>query len=374
MRLSSCWVSTLSTSKREGIYTMSNVTIDYSVVKSKITADDISKIRNYVREGFALPQDSKGVEIKFKSQVSATDELSVNSLLITFKNIKEHAVTWSGIETDMRTCISTLSAFRDDLGTYAGPALEEIKKMPGYINYKGEINKMDQAALASFKSLVNISDRANCQSVAEIFEGIKKSIEAKSGSVTKLRSDLKGFEEVLKNKIQPDVGSKLKTASSTNTLKEISDIDREIAEFYPKIESAREKTESNASDFFWMFVNPEKVRSEEREGWHELNEISNKVSALLIRKRSLNALSGLLQALSAYLNSLHLVVKNAIDGLGQIDNAWKVTSNCIADSKATLESPGDWKLVAQLVIKVESVLDDWSKIKQMVEDVKKALN
>ncbi|WWL45457.1 hypothetical protein V5O39_08010 [Pseudomonas parakoreensis] len=82
----------------------------------------------------------------------------------------------------------------------------------------------------------------------------------------------------------------------------------------------------------------------------------------------------MLQALSAYLNSLHLVVKNAIDGLGQIDNAWKVTSNCIADSKATLESPGDWKLVAQLVIKVESVLDDWSKIKQMVEDVKKALN
>ncbi|WWL45456.1 hypothetical protein V5O39_08005 [Pseudomonas parakoreensis] len=237
---------------------MSNVTIDYSVVKSKITADDISKIRNYVREGFALPQDSKGVEIKFKSQVSATDELSVNSLLITFKNIKEHAVTWSGIETDMRTCISTLSAFRDDLGTYAGPALEEIKKMPGYINYKGEINKMDQAALASFKSLVNISDRANCQSVAEIFEGIKKSIEAKSGSVTKLRSDLKGFEEVLKNKIQPDVGSKLKTASSTNTLKEISDIDREIAEFYPKIESARKKLNPTLQIFFGCLLIPKK--------------------------------------------------------------------------------------------------------------------
>ncbi|MFL1495613.1 hypothetical protein [Pseudomonas antarctica] len=299
---------------------MTDVKFDHSVANAKITPDDVEKVRKYVSQGLALPQDAAGVEARFTSAASGTAEISTTSILELFKQIHDHSKSWSAIETNMQKAISALSSFKMDFDNYAQPAVDEIKKMPGYKDFSQQLKDMDASLALSFKPLVENADQNSCASMAEIFGGIIESIEEKRKTVSELGAQLKLFESTLKEPISSSVGRKLKATDAVNTLKEITEINNRFAALVPLVKSAREKLDTQYSDFFWWIFNPQKIRSEEKEGFTKLKELYDENNTLVARKEKLNALSGLFEQLSSFLDSLYLVVSNAIAGVNQFEN------------------------------------------------------
>ncbi|MFJ2713654.1 alpha-xenorhabdolysin family binary toxin subunit A [Pseudomonas sp. NPDC087346] len=357
--------------------------IGYGPLHSKITSDDIKKVKAYVQEGRGLPRTTAQVNARFKCAEFTEAREGVTTQLIeyTFNMIYANASKWGGIETNMLEVASRLSAFSDDLDLYAGAAVNSIKEMSGYDDYTLKVKDLTEVQRDTF--IMRVEGENVTQSYKELDEYVKsivRSIEEKRKKASEVKHALELFGEELQG-IEKDLGVRVNGVIKANSSTRLREISEALIKVNDRIHELRKKI-----TFTWwewtlcgiftgvglavgtaiklardaeVNADIEKARAEERE--------------LLKEQEKINKIMGDLKELHSNLYSMLVYTKGAIEGVTQIETLWSATLKEINESKNTLVQPREWKFLNSFVIKMESVLERWVKIKANVDALKAAV-
>ncbi|MHA3734777.1 alpha-xenorhabdolysin family binary toxin subunit A [Pseudomonas sp. Eth.TT006] len=359
--------------------------LGYGPSHTKITSDDVSKVKFYVAQGLALPQSIEDINRKFGcSEFTEAREGVTSSQLQGFCNsVYANASSWDDIEFKMLDVASQLSAFYADLKEYGGGAVELIKKIPGYENYNKKFNELAEEDRVTFYMKVDITDADAAREyddVDDFVQTVVDSIEAKRKKTSQVKEELKSFGDELA-KIEKDLGVRLNGVVKANASERLSDISTKLIEINDRINKLRKKTA-----FEWwewticglygpvgvgvgftikagrdaaVNADIQKERAKERE--------------LISEQETIIKIMADLKILQSNLSSMVIYVAGAIEGVTQLETLWSSTLTEIEESKSTLTRQKEWKFLHSFVNKMESVLDRWDRINKNVEDLKKAL-
>lgn len=356
---------------------MSDV-IGYGPLHSKITTDDIQKVKAYVREGLALPQSSAQINQKFNCDYFTEEKEGITTELIesTFKLIFTNVSKWSDIERNMLEVASRLSAFSDDLNLYAGAAVESIKEMPGYSDYLLKVKDLTPQQRDNFSMPVADEDSIERYGdVGDFVASIIKSIEEKRSKASAVKMALTSFGDELQG-IEQSLGGRINGIMKVNSTARLREISAKLIEVNDKIDSLRK----NSTLSWWMLA----LKYTSAAGSIFLTidiDIAEEIDAnrriekeLLAEQVTINKIMGCLKSLHSDLYSLLVYTRGAIEGVTQIETLWVATLVEINESKSTLAQPKEWKFLYSFVVKMESVLARWATIKKNVDDLKKAFS
>jgi hypothetical protein len=352
-----------------------NISIGNEPIHSKVTSEDVRKVRDYVREGLFLPIDDKGVEEKFDSiNVGYSIEgISTIDLKNEFKAIRMHAGQWSMIEKQIRESIAELTTFSDDLSTYAQPALDEIKAMDGYKKYtlrmseigKNQIDKLVFAVESSYQTKQYLV-------VPDYVEAIAESIRTKKDSAGKVKLSLEYFKREAE-RVEGELGAMLNKASTREVTEELRVINVNLRQLADDIEGKKSLVSFDLMNFVTS-LNGRMTAAQWKQYFDIAGPLIQEQARKLNRKMELDKLSGSLENIRVNVSSLKVFALGAWEGITQIDNLWSATITEIDESKQLLDKPDHWKLLFQFVIKMEEVISRWVAIKKDMGSLSKALN
>lgn len=357
--------------------------IGYGPLHGKITSDDVRKVKVYVEEGLALPQSAENINRKFSSSdfTEAKEGITTSQLEILFKSIFTNASKWSSIELDMFAVASRLNAFADDLNLYAVPAVDSIKGMEGYLDYTLQVKDLTDVQRENL--VVRVGDTNTTETYADLNDYVKaiiKSIEDKKEQATKVKGKLELFGGELQD-IEKDLGGRVQKVINANASTRLREITAELLKINERIDELRKKT-----TFTWwewtlcgafgavgvgVGFGVKAIR--DSEVLKDIEKERVKERELLAEQERINKIMRDLKTLHSNLYSMLLYTRGAIEGVTQIETLWSATLKEIQESKNTLDKPKEWKFLNLFVIKMESVLSRWGKIKKNVEALKAAL-
>jgi hypothetical protein len=359
-------------------YFMSDV-IGYGPLHSKITTDDIQKIKAYVREGLALPQSSAQINQKFNCDYFTEEKEGITTELIEimFKLIFTNVSKWSDIERNMLEVASRLSAFSDDLNLYAGAAIESIKEMAGYSDYLLKIKDLTPQQRDNFSMPVADEDSIERYGdVGDFIASIIKSIEEKRRKASAVKMALTSYGDELQG-IEQSLGGRINGIMKVNSTARLREISAKLIEVNDRIHDLRER--STMSWWGWIvFGGPlgaALIKANRDELVTKAIDVNRRIEKdLLAEQITINRVMGDLKSLHSDLYSLLIYTRGAIEGVTQIETLWVATLMEINESKNTLAQPREWKFLHSFVVKMESVLARWASIKKNVDDLKKAFS
>lgn len=362
-----------------------SIDIKYTPPNAKVTSNDVDKVKKYVNTGLSLPTTLDSINFAYQGAVS-DDGIGAEDLLATFININSHASQWSPLETDIIKVATSLKRFAGDLKDYAGPAIDEIKEMPGYNDYALKTSSLTEEQISKFSTPLDEGDTNTRNTYATIDEYVKsiiESIQSKQAEATTIKNRLVQFDSDL-NSIEVDVSRKAEKALASKTLQELRENTARLVAINNSMSDLRKESKYSVGEWFMFatLVFPVAgvplcgayfgVRDSEFSA--KIDKLHSEEKSLLARQAELQKVAAVLNSIQSELRSLSIFTRGAIDGLMQIETLWATTLAEVIASKNILSKTKDFSELTVFIIKMTAVLNRWKNINDYMTDMTTAFS
>ncbi|WPN47922.1 hypothetical protein [Pseudomonas sp. P8_241] len=109
-----------------------------------ITNEDIRKIKRYVTEALVLPIKTNEIEQLHKYDRLNIIGLKSADIQALFNAMRNHAATWSPLESSMKKVGSDLHVFADNFTSSSQSIIDYLTQLPSYTTGVGKINGLTQ--------------------------------------------------------------------------------------------------------------------------------------------------------------------------------------------------------------------------------------
>ncbi|WP_223513754.1 alpha-xenorhabdolysin family binary toxin subunit A [Pseudomonas sp. GL-B-19] len=156
------------------------------------TKEDVIKIKQYVKQGLALPGELPEVESCLKySQVDIAG-LEPSDIQVLFKKIRIHAASWDAVEHRIVQQSIDLNCAANNIVSSGSEIISVIKEMPIMDRVRTTLSQMSNNDLEGIRYTSDDSEVASA--VTEIIELMKVDIKRQQGATKELKDRLSNFK------------------------------------------------------------------------------------------------------------------------------------------------------------------------------------
>lgn len=333
-----------------------------------VTKNDVESIRRYVTKGKSLPTDINSINNLLKVSTTNIPGLEPSDIRVLYEDISASAYAWNSVEVAMKKVAGTLSTFAEDIKLYGDELVSTIVTMPGYIDYMGKVADISDEDISALPPVyMTDGDGQRVTSIHDFLEYLKTSIEAKQLNTQGVINIITAFRKRLEE-IKPNVGAALKLASK-------DELNAEITALQAKIDDVELRIDNKKQEYGWggvwdylTLVNVYSIIGYQvqkaKDQASELEPLRNNKRELIRQMDARNALIGPLHAVSTELNTLFDYVLSAQNTVSQLESIWRGLIEYIESSKQSINKVSQYTVLRTFVIKIQSTIKSWEKIKE----------
>ncbi|MBC8950685.1 MULTISPECIES: alpha-xenorhabdolysin family binary toxin subunit A [Xenorhabdus] len=357
------------------------------------TKEDLISIKLYVKHGLELPFNLQGVKEYIGYNDIDIDGLKPANMTNLFKEIHNHALSWSDVESNVQQqSIDLENAGRQITGT-GGEIISVIEQMPIIERVKTKLGDLTDKQLAEI-TYTN-DDKEIAVELGNILESMKKDIKKQQENTQKVKNSVTDFKITLiggkltnggiAQGLEPQVNSKKKLMDENNLSATIKDLQDKIDEKNKEIEQLKKDYDKYVGLAFsgmaggiigWAITGgifgdkAEKARKRK-------NELIEEVKGLQDQVKNKSALQTAIQNLSLNFYNIHICMLDAESALNHLDFMWNTMLTQITSSKDKFSEINDALKLTSFVSTFKQVISPWKEVQgsavQLVKTFDEAL-
>lgn len=348
-----------------------------------VTNDDIRKIRRYVNAGLALP-----IEIDEIEQIHKYDQLNIAGLKSAdmqklYKSMRNHAETWSPLESNMKRVGSDLHVFADNFTSSSQSIIHYLTSLPSYISGIGKVGGLSPEEIDNLPEIQLTGDeKRKIPALLELVEELKAVITEHSASTQITKAQITEFKWKISNSLKPALGLKIALCNSRNFDVEIKLLNERLEILNQRINGKLAEIEEYSKSKWWGLIggaigfiiastiygdNANKARNELDLLTTERREIETKVATT-------NAILASLRAFETSLQDLHVRIEGAAGSSSNLESLWELIQAYIDSSSKRLDGVTNAMYLVSFVSRLTTMMDNWSAIKKQAGDLLTAFN
>jgi hypothetical protein len=348
-----------------------------------VTNEDVRRIKRYVEKGLGLPAELAQVEQLLGYKKIDIPGLEPRDMQVLYQDIKEHAETWSTIETGMKTVGTSLVVFSEDLESSGGAITAFVKGLESYQSTLGKVGDLTPEEIDKLPEVsLGEGDKKKIPTLLALVDDLRTTLDHHSKTATDLNSKISDFKDMLKDRIAPVVGLKIELCASNVSDKNIARLTAEI-DIINTLIAEKLATYESYSNYKWLGVwwGPVGLAISASIYGPKAAATAAEKNALIAQKQALEQQVSdhdtLLSSLISFETSLQ-DLKDRIDGASgsasNLESMWGLIQGYIDSSYRKLEGITDATYLVIFVTRLESIISSWISIRKQAQDLLTAFN
>jgi len=348
-----------------------------------VTNEDVRRIKRYVEKGLGLPAELAQVEQLLGYKKIDIPGLEPRDMQVLYQDIKEHAETWSTIETGMKTVGTSLVVFSEDLESSGGAITAFVKGLESYQSTLGKVGDLTPEEIDKLPEVsLGEGDKKKIPTLLALVDDLRTTLDHHSKTATDLNSKISDFKDMLKDRIAPAVGLKIELCASNVSDKNIARLTAEI-DIINTLIAEKLATYESYSNYKWLGVwwGPVGLAISASIYGPKAAATAAEKNALIAQKQALEQQVSdhdtLLSSLISFETSLQ-DLKDRIDGASgsasNLESMWGLIQGYIDSSYRKLEGITDATYLVIFVTRLESIISSWISIRKQAQDLLTAFN
>ncbi|MNZ45539.1 hypothetical protein D3C78_631990 [compost metagenome] len=343
-----------------------------------ITNDDIKKIKRYVNAGLALPTDINEIE-----QIHKYDQLDIaglksSDMQILYKAMKDHAKTWSALESSMKTVGSDLYVFADNFTSSSNSIINYLTRLPSYISGIGKIGNLTPEEIDKLPEIqLTGEEKQKIPALLELVSELKTVITEHSKSTQTTKVKTTEFKRTITNTLKPALGLKIALINSRNVNKEIKELNERLDILNQRINEKNAEVEKYSESKWWglfggvvgFIVTSTIYGDKAQQARHELGQLTDERRDIESKIATTNEILASLLAFETSLQDLQVRVEGAAGSSSNLESLWELIQTYVDSSSKRLDGVTNAMYLVSFVSRLTSMMENWSAIKKQAGDL-----
>lgn len=343
-----------------------------------ITNDDIKKIKRYVNAGLALPTDINEIE-----QIHKYDQLDIaglksSDMQILYKAMKDHAKTWSALESSMKTVGSDLYVFADNFTSSSNSIINYLTRLPSYISGIGKIGNLTPEEIDKLPEIqLTGEEKQKIPALLELVSELKTVITEHSKSTQTTKVKTTEFKRTITNTLKPALGLKIALINSRNVNKEIKELNERLDILNQRINEKNAEVEKYSQSKWWglfggvvgFIVTSTIYGDKAQQARHELGQLTDERRDIESKIATTNEILASLLAFETSLQDLQVRVEGAAGSSSNLESLWELIQAYVDSSSKRLDGVTNAMYLVSFVSRLTSMMENWSAIKKQAGDL-----
>ncbi len=342
------------------------------------TKGDLINIKLYVKYGLELPFTLEGVKEYIGYNDIDIDGLKPAKMTSLFKEIHDHALSWSGVESKVQQQSIDLENAGKQITLTGDEIISIIDQMPIIERVKAKLGDLTDKQLAEI-TYTN-DDKEIAVELGNILESMKKDIKKQQENTQKVKTVVSDFklkliggelsDGTIAQGLQPQVNSKKKLMDENNLSITIKDLQYKIDEKNKEIDQLQKDYNKYVGLAFsgmaggligWAITGgifgdkAEKARKQKNKLIDEVKELQDQVEGK-------SALQTSIQNLSLNFSGINTSMLDAEEALNHLDFMWNMMLTQITASKEKFDDINDALKLTSFVLTFKQVINPWRDV------------
>ncbi len=348
-----------------------------------VTNDDIRKIRRYVNAGLELP-----IEIDEIEQIHKYDQLNIAGLKsadmqILFTSMKNHAATWSPLETNMKKVGSDLHVFADNFTSSSRSIINYLETLPSYISGVGKIGDLSPEEIETLPEIQLTGDeKQKIPVLLELVGELKTVITGHSASTQITKAQITEFKREISNSLKPALGLKIALCNSNNFNEEIKLLNDRLDILNQRINEKLAEIEEYSESKWWgligggvgFLVTSTIYGAKAQKARNELDRLTTERREIETTIATTNEVLASLRAFETSLQDLQVRIEDAAGSSSNLESLWEFIESYVDSSSKKLDGITNAMYLVVFVSRLNTMIENWSAIKKQAGDLLTAFN
>lgn len=348
-----------------------------------ITNDDIRKIRRYVNAGLELP-----IEIEEIEQIHKYDQLNIAGLKSAdmqalFKSMREHAKTWSPLESNMKKVGTDLHVFADNFTSSSQSIIDFLKGLPSYISGTGKIDGLTPEEIENLPEIQLTGDeKQKIPALLALVDELKTVITEHSASTQTTKAQITEFKREISNSLKPALGLKLALCNSHNFNEEIRQLNEDLDSLNQRINEKLAEIEEYSESKWWgllggavgFIVTSTIYGNKAQQARKELDQLTTERREFEAEIATISAAFASLRAFETSLQDLQIRIEDAAGSSSNLESLWELIEKYVDSSSKKLDGVTNAMYLVSFVSRLNTMIENWSAIKKQAGDLLTAFN
>ncbi|CDG16512.1 alpha-xenorhabdolysin family binary toxin subunit A [Xenorhabdus doucetiae] len=342
------------------------------------TKEDLISIKLYVKRGLELPFTLEEVKKYIGYNDIDIEGLKPAKMTTLFKEIHDHALSWSGVEDKVQQQSIDLENVGRQITETGGEIISIIDQMPIIERVKKKLGDLTDKQLAEI-TYTN-DDKEIAVELGNILESMKKDIQKQQENTQRVKNAITDFKLILiggelsngniAQGVQPQINSKKKLMDDNNLSTTIKDLQDKIDEKSKEIDQLQKDYDKYVGLAFsgmaggiigWAITGgifgdkAEKARKRK-------NELIGEVKVLQEQVEGKSALQKVIQDLSLNFNDIGIRMVDAEVALNHLDFMWSTMLTQITTSKDKFAEINNALKLTSFVATFKQVISPWKEV------------
>ena len=347
------------------------------------TNDDIKKIRRYVNAGLALP-----IEIDEIEQIHKYDQLNIAGLKSVdmqtlFKSMKNHAATWSPLESNMKRVGTDLHVFADNFTLSSQSIINYLEGLPSCNSGIGKIGGLTPEEIENLPEIQLTGDeKQKIPALLALVDQLKTVITEHSASTQTTKAQITEFKREISNSLNPALGLKIALCNSYNFNEEVKEFNENLDTLNQRINEKLAEIEEYSKSKWWglfggavgFLVTSTIYGAKAKEARYELDRLTTNRREIETKIATISAAFASLRAFETNLLDLQIRVEDAVGSSSSLDSLWGVIAGYVDSSSKKLNDVTNAMFLVAFVVKLKGMMSNWIEIKKQAGDLLTAFN
>ncbi|MNQ74220.1 hypothetical protein D3C85_889740 [compost metagenome] len=347
------------------------------------TNDDIKKIRRYVNAGLALP-----IEIDEIEQIHKYDQLNIAGLKSVdmqtlFKSMKNHAATWSPLESNMKRVGTDLHVFADNFTLSSQSIINYLEGLPSCNSGIGKIGGLTPEEIENLPEIQLTGDeKQKIPALLALVDQLKTVITEHSASTQTTKAQITEFKREISNSLKPALGLKIALCNSNNFNEEIKLLSNRLDILNQRINEKLAEIEEYSESKWWglfggavgFLVTSTIYGAKAKKARNELDLLTTERREIETKIATSNKILASLRAFETSLQDLQIRIEDAAGSSSNLESLWELIQAYVDSSCKKLDGVTNAMYLVSFVTRLTTMMDNWSAIKKQAGDLLTAFN
>ena len=348
-----------------------------------VTNDDIKKIKRYVNSGLALPTDINEIEQLYKYDQLNISGLYSADMQILYQNMKNHASSWSPLESSMRAVGSDLHVFADNFTSSCNSIINHLRELPGYISSTGRISGLTPEEIDNLPEIQLTEDeKQKIPALLELVDDLKTVIAEHSQSTQTTKAEIAKFKNEINDSLKPALELKIALCKSHNFDVNINNLNNELDIINQRTDEKYAEIEQYSQSKWWgllggavgFIVTTTIYGKKAQQARNELDLLIAKRREIEAKIATISVVLASLRAFDTSLYDLKVRVAEAAGSSSSLDSLWLMIQKYVDSSSKRLNGVTNAMYLKSFVTRLTTMMENWLAIKRQAGDLLTAFN
>ena len=335
-----------------------------------LTREDIINIKQYVKDGLALPTAYNEVVAYLGYSQSGLAGLEPSDIQVLFVAIRENAKQWSSIESGVKQQSLDLDNFAARITSVGGRVIDYINRMDiiqQVLQTVGETSLENSGVEIPFSD----TDRQVANALSNLIKILKADVEKEQAKTAILKEKITAFKLEIVQDLEPAVQRKWTLVRDNKVANEIEDLRSQIQQLDERIDQLRKDYDKYvglaftgaAGGIIGLSITGGIFGDKAEKARKEKNRLLEQKRQL---EQQLNDRQMIFKAMSSLNNrfkDLHIRLIDAEKGVEHLEFVWSSLHTHITNSLDKFSAINDGLSLLEFVTEFEQVINPWKHVK-----------